>query len=315
MVIRTMKENYSVIKTLEGSSKLRAYLCCREEKPQEETFLVMAPNGQELSRKFLIYFMDLAQSRSAVDFVECFTKEGVVWVVFRYYGGTPFEEVFAEEYNSSRAGNGCAELPEERLCVGRSLMEQLFAQKLLPYLQYEATDLRNITVDESLCVHVNYLLYEPDLLEDDLFPLVLERLAICLQRLFAEELEDEVSKELYDYINMLRQNAFSEGTAVYRAYRRLEEQLRQDAAEGKLKPKGWLVRMWQKLIRVLEGFVKLLYAALLAGLLGLLIYVCIMPETAPEERNMVQSIGTLKITEYSTGELPEGETGTEHETY
>lgn len=295
MVIRTINAAYNVIRTLEGSGEITAYLCIREGKPKEEKFLIMKANRQELSRKMLIYFMDLSKHKKTEDFVECFTKERVVWVVFRHFEGTLFREKIA---------NGLS--VEERLCIGKNLMERFLFQNLPEYLRYEAFRLGNVIVDDSLEVHTNYLMLEPDRIDHCSFSAVLKRIAVCFKLLFDGELEEDVSQELYEFVKNVYRARFPDEASVFCAYRELEGILWQQQGEGKLKAKGYLTRIWERISGLSGGLFKLLYAALVMGLLGVFVYVCIMPETAPNDRTLFQSIGTLTIIENRV--LPESGT-------
>lgn len=300
MVIRTIRETYRVICTLKGSQGMNAYLCLREGSCDEEKFLVMGAKNRELSEGMLRYFMDLFYEQSIPDFEDCFVKEGILWVVFRYFFGVPFLE---KQRNKNPI--------EERMNMARELVEQILTQHLPLYLQYESCNPANLVVSEKWGVRVNFLLFEPEKMKEDVFPLVQKRMAEYFQMLFAEELEGEAFRELNVFVERLQGADFPEGIGLYRAYRRLEEQLKSAKAEGKFIKKGYLTRLWRKVFRWSKDIFLFWYWVLIGGLLGLLIFVCIVPETAPKERNFFQSIGTLEITGYGSLFVPETESGGE----
>ena len=284
MIIHTVRGTYRVVRTLEGSEKLFSYLCVREGTLAEQKFLVMGPKKRELSEKMLLYFMELREDRTLHGLEDCFAREGAVWVVFRYYEGTAWTDRVASSM-----------VPEERRKLAQELMEQLFARKLPEYLQYEASDLRNIAADKSRGVRVNYLLYAPEKITEKLFPEVQRRTAACLRELFAGELREEKEEEPGSFIKRLEGAEFSGETELYRAYRKMDETLQNAQTTEAPKRKGYLVRLWKRAVGCSEYMFQFLYWILIGGLLGLLVYVCVMPDRAPEDRLRFERIGTLSV--------------------
>lgn len=290
MIIHTIGGTYRVVRTLAGSAKLFSYLCVREGTSAEHKFLVIGPKERELSEKMLFCFMEWKEERTSFrartlfGLEECFAREGVVWVVFRYFEGTEWTSLI-----------GSRMLLEERRKLAQELMEQMFTRKLPQYLQYEASDLRNIVADKGRGIRVNYLLFAPEKIAEELFYEVQRRTASCLRELFAEEIREEKGAEPGHFIKRLEGAEFSGEVELYRAYRRMEETLQNIQTEGTPKQKGYLVRLWQRVISYSEHILGFLYWMLIGGLLGLLVYVCVMPERAPEERLRFERIGTLPV--------------------
>ena len=55
-------------------------------------------------------------------------------------------------------------------------------------------------------------------------------------------------------------------------------------SEGRLKPSGWLVRMWERIKKLAARMKKLLYAAVIVLLLCVLFYTYLKPEEIPAGR-------------------------------
>ncbi len=297
MVIRTIDKTYSVIRTLPCGTKMRAYLCAAEDdsgggqqKMREcgkTGYLVMAPKNGESSEKLLLFLMELSKNQRVDCLLDCFTRDGAVWGVFRYYEGIPLTKLLNKGM-----------LPEERFDLARELIEQIFAGNLPVYLQYEASKFSNIVVSGRSGLRVNFLMTEPERLDSNLFPDVLKQIAAVFELIYEQELKGALSEEPGAFVEKLKRAEFSEGIDVYRAYRRMDGSLRDALAEGKLTEKGYLTRIWNFFSGKLNVISRILYGLLIAGLTGILIYVCVAPETAPAERNLFQSIGTLEIMEY-----------------
>lgn len=295
MVIQTLSKNYRVIRTLSGSRQTEAYLCRDDQTLSDERYMVQGLTGPELSRKIVPYFMELSSRSETSDFLDCFTSRGSLWLVFRYF-----------EYPTLDVKMGEPFLQAERLEASRTLMERMLAQNLPYYLMYEALEPDNLVVSDTCELFYNYLLMEPERLESCGIEEVCGRLADCFEKLFAPELEEEISDELEEFIGSLRNYAYSGYLAIYRDYRKLYDILLKQQSEGQLKPKGWLVRLWEKFKLLLKKMKTILYVALIIGLVGYLIYLYVKPKDMPVSRIEFNQIGTLILqSEAETGESQE----------
>ncbi|MFR5601856.1 MAG: hypothetical protein ACLTKI_05630 [Lachnospiraceae bacterium] len=284
MVIQTISKQYKIIQTLVAGKELEAYLCVDESKADDGQFLLLGLTGSGLSKNMVPYFLELSSRKEKGDFLDCFTSKGNLWLVFAHHSYTPLLEKMKEPF-----------LQSERLEASKSLMEKMLAQNLPYYLQYEALDFDNLSVSQSCEVYFNYLLKKPELFEFCRLEDVCGRLAGVFGELFSWELEEETSKELVSFIQDLNEKSFHSYTEVYREYTKLYEQLVKLQQEGSLKPKGWLVRLWERLKRLLKRLWQLLYIALLIGLVVFLIYTCVKPADLPAGRVEFDRIGTLDL--------------------
>ncbi len=284
MVIQTISKQYRVIRRLEGSHQIEAYLCSDDQGAVQGRFLVMGLTGNALSKKVIPYFMELSGHKQAGDFLEGFISRGCLWLVFRYYEYPTLAERIKGEF-----------LLDERLEAARSLLDRILSQDLPCYLQYEALNPDNITVSDASEVYFNYLLHQLEYMELCRMEDVQEKLADCMEMLFSRELEEEISEELKEFIKGLRTRQYGGYTDIYRDFRSLYDILVKHKGEGRLKSRGWLVRMWEKFKKLAARLKKLLYAAVIIGLLGVLIYTYLKPEEMPAVRIEFSQIGTLKI--------------------
>lgn len=302
MRVRTPEGDYQVIQVLKEDLSIRYYLAGSGEKMTGQKsaaaqwkkgplYLLLEIVNPALSKEMLEPFMQLKNSRCRTrdsGFVTCFTKEGNLWAVFRYYMGAPFAE---------RAGQiaSC----EERLHVWNSLLTQIFFQEFPGYLQFEAVNPANLVMDEERSVHVNYFLRDSDRRSDALFPEIQQRLSESFQVLFARETALKGSAAA-DYAERLSRAEFSDAVSLYRGFREMQKQLRaqmneQPGGQGIRAREGVLVTLWGMLFSNAHMAVKCLYFLLVAALWAIFVMLCIRPQTAPEQRSRISSIGTVEI--------------------
>lgn len=298
MKFQTTDQKYSVVQKLHGSPSVQAYLCTCGDPSDQKTVLVAGIADRALSEKFLPFLLNLPGRGAVGGFRDSFVRDEAVWIVSDYSAGTPFFEKADETLPA-----------EEKIALAEALAEQIFARNLPPYFQYEALHPENIVVSPSRGVCVNFLPFAPELLGGVLFPDVQRRFSDCLRALFGEELKNKASQELSDFVGQLCSSAFSGDAALFGAFRRMISALQTAHSEGKLTRKGFLLRLWNRAADKIAALPALLYWMLVGALSGLLLFVCLAPETAPAQRNLIQNIGILRIAPRS----PAGSTETDGE--
>ncbi len=296
MTIHTLKHAYYVISALTANDTILSYLCFRAGESRDREYLLLCLGSCEnetLSGRLFLFFMDLYQNRRVQAMEECFVKNRAVWIVFRYFSGTPFLEKI-------RGGL----LPEQKAEFGLKLIASVCMQDLPFYLQYETADLRNIAVDETGGLNVNFLLFDPQVLEetmqfDDpiLFLNVQKRLAECYHILFRDELTAGERSDLALFVRRLERAAFTGQAPLYQAYCRLYPGLPDFIRECSQSRKSVLLPLWEKIYKNANQIGQFCYCLCIGGLLGLLVYVCVAPDVPAGDGQKYASIGTLSLTE------------------
>ncbi len=294
MVIRTVERSYRVIRTLEGSREITAFLCDSENG---DPFLLIRPKGQALSRNMLRCFLEQRNKGNAGKPEDCFVREGVVWAAFAYGGGTPICE-WLKEGRPYRL----------RAALGRELAEQIFTRNLPVYLQYEALHPSNLMVSKERGLCANFLFFEPEKFSKDLLPEVEKRFADCLSLLYAEELEDGKAEELSDFLRKLKSAEFTDGTGIYRAYRKVCGELTEEPYKEGEKKKGILPILWAKATEHGKHLFFFFYWLLVLLLWAGFVYACVTPQETPQERIRFQNIGELPIDGFDPVYVPAEET-------
>lgn len=284
MVIQTISQGYRVIRRLYDSDQVKGYVCLEQGDLSKTLFLLVELNDPMLSKKMIPYFMELNTRENKGDFINCFVNGGSLWLIFRYYR-YPF--LYSKAKDDLRL--------KERLEASRTMVEQILIQNLPFYLQYEALNPRNIVVSDVPEVHFNFLLSEPDLLDECSLLDVQKRLASCLKALFAPELEKETVPELANFIMELQEKDYTGYSEIYRDYRKLYGLM--DSVEEAEQPysKNILLRIWKGLKGLYNVLKKVLYAAVLLVLVGMIIYIIVKPETTSDHTTQFNRIGTLDI--------------------
>lgn len=302
MIIQTLDKAYEVIKKFEENPEHAVYLCRMPGDAEERSYLVTAFNSEQVPRENVIYFMELAVKQETEDYEECFLKNGFLYLVFRYIDEKKLRNELGEE-----------RLPAaERLVISRSLMDQIVRKNLPDYLLYEALSSENVGVagDGSVCF--NYFLKETGQIGKALFPEICGRLAGWQEALFSREIEGGAAEPMQKFVESLRNGKFHSFAEIYRRYQAVYEKMKEKAATDGLQPETFLIKLWKRLKKVGKWLRVLLFAAVLAALLGYLIYTLLVPEEGATPVPF-QQIGEVVI-ETETGTSGEKAESTVEET-
>lgn len=297
MHIQTIRGTYRVICTLESTPDGKAYLCSMDGESDGERFVVQGLFDTGLREKLSVFLMDLSNRENGSGFVESFLWNDGVWCVFRCADGMPWSEWVK------------GELPiEERFDAASELMARIFASQLPPYLQYEGLNLKNIVRSRQEGICIWYLFHEPQNMEANVRMEVQERVACRMEELFGEACGGD-SPELKRLSERLRSVEFESDGELYGAYRRFEEALQLELAEGGREKTSALIRLWKHVFAQWSNLLQFLYCLMVGALCGIFLYVCVVPPPALGEQIQYHSIGTLRIIPY--GPIPEPGSETE----
>lgn len=284
MQIETPAGTYRVIQVLRDD--LQRFSCLAAGEGEEKCFLVQAFREPAVAKRLICCLVN--PQKEEIPGADVFVKEGNLWVVTRYYSGTPFSEKAAQ-----------TECLEEKLQLWDGALREIFFRGLPVYMQYEAVS--HLVVDDGLIVHADGLFAEPEKSGENLFPEIQRMLSEKFLCLFARREKDKDGAAAA-YGKRLREAEFADGVSVYREFRALSQILREQESAGVTEPEKYLVRWWKKLFTHVDGAVKYVYWLAVAALWGVFFAICLRPATAPDERYLIPAIGTVGIRGY---ELPE----------
>lgn len=286
MRIRTLDKSYEVLLRLSEDRRIRTVTAKEDSHPEKDLFLLTELKQKKDIHAFLPFCQEQKGNRPFDDFVEYFSLNGSLFLVFRYYEGQNIRE-WLSEYKVPL---------KERLRLGESLFKRLIFLNPPLYLQYEALNWENLLSDKSGSVCFNYELYEPDRFSDVTKEEIWGRIEAVLTELFLEELSDESCPALEEFIEKTGKGAFASYLNAFQTYGKISREILKADEEQTLRPKSFWFRLWEKIKR-LAHYVKYLLAAVLLGVLvWYLVYTVLHPAGAGEgEPVNFENIGTLEI--------------------
>lgn len=282
MIIGTLNRSYDIYLKLQETEQLNIMMAWDGE---ENKCMLAALKDENTIRQFIPFCTEQKENFPFDDFLDFFSKDGWLYLVFRYYEYPPLKACLGNKDTGLK----------ERLHIGKSLLERMVLLHIPFYLQYEALREDNIRIDEGGMVYFNFHMKEPErLLRTDMKE-VSQRVYSIFSMLFALEKKEKSCPVLERFLDEVKGNAYGGYMELYQAYEEIFKEVLSLCEVGEIKPGRLGFRVWERVKR-LFGYLKLLLIiAVLASLFLYLIYTIRHPSYPDGDRVDFQKIGTLEI--------------------
>ena len=290
MLIHTLNRRFSVIMVYSSGNDADVLVCRDLWEENEREYLLVVVKNPDLVYRCAPFFTQQTGNHSFKDFVECFSRDGQLCIVFLHYGKPLFKDKFLED----------SYFLNERLEIGKNLLSRMVLQNMPPSIQYEVLQDRNLMLDESLQVYFNYAL--EDISSHGLY--TMDRVQMELGRIFRmllrQEIETKVMDEVRVFVEDLEQCKFADYLEIYEAYDNVYVLLKDLQETGEIHPKSFLFRTWEK-IKKAFSYVRPVLAVLIVGsAIGYLMYTVANPvsntaATPDSLPGLIETIGTVNV--------------------
>ena len=273
-------------------------LIARDEKHPEKGKCMLVVLKQDADiHKFLPFLAAQQENAPCDDFLGYFPREGRLYIVFRFY-----DYMTLSERLSSDTGF------EERVMIAGNILRRIVILNLPTYLQYEVLGEGNILAGKNGDIRFSYGFHELDRFDSITDRDVIERLTGVLKKIFPEELEKHSCPPLEQFFERIEKEKFPGIAAVLREYDITARAALTLQEAGKIRPKSFGFRLWEKIKKLVRGLKYLLLALVIGALVGYLVYTIRYPSKKAEEAMNYKAIGTLTIGE-TAGQDAGGQTG------
>lgn len=273
-------------------------LIARDEKHPEKGKCMLVVLKQDADiHKFLPFLAAQQENAPYDDFLGYFPREGRLYIVFRFY-----DYMTLSERLSSDTGF------EERVMIAGNILRRIVILNLPTYLQYEVLGEGNILAGKNGDIRFSYGFHELDRFDSITDRDVIERLTGVLKKIFPEELEKHSCPPLEQFFERIEKEKFPGIAAVLREYDITARAALTLQEAGKIRPKSFGFRLWEKIKKLVRGLKYLLLALVIGALAGYLVYTIRYPSKKAEEAMNYKAIGTLTIGE-TAGQDAGGQTG------
>lgn len=290
MMIRTYDSDYIVIRHVQSSSSKDIYICRRNNEQNGREYTVICIKDIAVCQQLLKFFSEKVETKKFTDFVEYFTFEGKLHIVF---------------FNSRLMTLGeklrIQVCPfAERLEIAQKILERIIYLSMPYAFIADALVPEHITVSDTLDVRFNYEMSNFDRMDSYTLKEAGHNIADVLRFLFQEELEKMSCPEIDELLQWLESDGYQSYLDILYKFNEYYTLLKDKPEEEVAVPKTKLFKLWEKLKIVFGWLKKLLMAALLVAVVIYLAY-SIVDFINPQSKGSINpvdsfnAIGTQQI--------------------
>lgn len=262
MLIRNYDSDYIVVEHVQSTASRELYLCHKLQDSSKQEYDVLCMKDVELCRKTIAHITQELDASKFIDFVEYFTFQGSLALVFVHNSGIPLVQKLTSER--------CPFL--ERLEMAHNLLEHMVYLNMPLNFQVDALDLEHILVVQGQEIRFQYGFAHMERWSQCKMQEVGSGVNLALRQLFAVELEQMTCPELEQFLQWLLRGEYQSYLEIYEAFGPCYETLKKKTEQELSAPKTLSFRIWEKIKRIAQWLKRILMVALV---LGALVYLAI----------------------------------------
>lgn len=283
MIIQTLGKNYTVIKYCYSDNEIERYICIDEKDRQKYT--IVRVKSRDLISQTMMFLMGELENTDFTDFVDCFVSEEFLHVVLRYVEGINLREKISNEICTL----------EERIIIGKKMLERMMLLNMSNYFQQDCLRLENIIVQNSVDIAFQYEMRKIEGYKTFTFDDVCLQLFQVIEFLFSYEIKKKMIIPLNEFCNKLKKKEFDTLLEIYTEYGAMCEVVLAMKPEDMVMPKTGFFLCWEKIKKYIKPFKKIIAVVLLLAAIFFLIYTLQQFTKNPAEKKVFEYIGTLEI--------------------
>lgn len=300
MVLQTFETTYTIIHSGKSKEQMPVYLCRKES--DGKLYQIFCMEKRFLMEETIFFLNEQLNRKEFAEFHDMFLKEECLYVAMCYHEGTTLASLLGQEEWKEF---------EERLEVGRKVLEAFLLTKMPVFFRCQCLQNENIMVTKSLEVSFAYSLDHVEMATGMKEMDYHHALAEFFTGLWSRELKAQNVVEMKEFIaelnretedngadSILTGNVEVDDTRIYQRYLAVSKSLSAMPREERKKPKGKLLNIWKKIKKAFPVFKKILAIIIILLVIGYLIYTiweCTQPSN--DQADLIRSIGTLNLKE------------------
>lgn len=291
MMIRTYESDYMVIRHVQSDDKIKeVYICRRNGEQNGREYIVICIKDIALCQQLLHFFSEKVDKKKFTDFVEYFTFEGNLHIVFVYSRLMALDEKLRIQFCSFA----------ERLEMTQKILERIVYLNMPYSFMADALVPEHITISDTLDVRFNYEMTNLNRINSYTLPEVGQDIVNVLQLLFRGELEKKSCPEIEELLGWLKGGEYESYLDIFYKFNEYYALLKNKTEEELAVPRTKLFQLWEKVKTAFKGLRKVLMIVLLVAAILYLVF-SIVDLVKPQSQGNIgtvdrlDSIGTLQI--------------------
>lgn len=289
MLIENYDNVYSVIQHYYTSVHLDRYVC--RSKKDQQLYDIIRIRDKKITEKILSFICEQKSNKKFSDLIDQFVFEGDLHVVFVHAEGLPLKRKLEQSCPL-----------EERMEIGKKLIEQMILLEQPEYFQCMCLEPDNIIVTDAGDVRFRYSLEWVERYSTYTSKQAVAYLFRIFEMLFEEELSKKIIPPMEDYLWQLKNEEEMDDMKQFKLFSRTCEEILAIPKEEFEMPRTFLYHLWMTLRGFRTQFKKILLSLIFAGVFFYMVYNIYLSFQTKGYVTHFQSIGTMQIDEHEEKE-------------
>ncbi len=286
MTVQTVDNTYIVINELPSEYGRNRFVCIR--KSDDKKVFLFKINNRQIILKIMEYVSSCEKNKNFSDFCDYFTMDGCLYMAFEYGEGRTITDVCKEHMSL-----------KERVELLSRIMQLIIIEDMPEFFQYICLDTDNIMVDTTGTISFDYNIkdienYDKYTIED-----VWQNLLKVVNIIFSHELKIHSIEVIDKWVNSISNNRYEQLIDAYKDFNNISPNIKDTSEMVRTMPKTKGFKRWEKIKGSFKFIKRLLVIILIVVSLAYLIFTINTSNKRQHEKNVFDTIGTLKIEEHN----------------
>lgn len=282
MKIETYDKVYKVVQNVSSDGEKDTYVCKNQEN--QMLYTIIQIKKKNITNQIIEFICEQKNNKKFSDFVEHFVYEEHLHIVFSHEEGVSLQKYLNEKCTL-----------EERLEIGKKILEKLVLYQLHPYFQCECLKKENIFITKAMDVSFRYTLDKVEKYSAYSEQKAKVYFYQCMKFLFEKELKDNVIKPMQDFLKMVEKEETLDYLALYKTYCKVIEQVKKIPKEEMRTPKGKLYFLWEKIKSMRKVIKRSILVIVFICVFAFMVYSIIKSFKTKGYEKHFETIGTVEI--------------------
>lgn len=207
MEINTLNGTIFVVRKVYDNEGLEVNICKYKKLSEDKLYTIVILKSSNIIKKSIEFFYLLRENHKFDDFIECFSQNSKLYIVFKYHGDATinYEEV--------------SEMPlMQRVEITKQLLSLIVLLDLPKEILYDIFSNNNINLNPNGKVYFSYYLKNIDMYEKVTEKHAIKKMGLFFRKIFPQELMNDSVKNFKELVYRCENGKYKNILDIYSDY-------------------------------------------------------------------------------------------------
>lgn len=207
MEINTLNGTIFVVRKVYDNEELEVNICKYKKLSEDKLYTIVILKSSNIIKKSIEFFYLLRENHKFDDFIECFSQNSKLYIVFKYHGDATinYEEV--------------SEMPlMQRVEITKQLLSLIVLLDLPKEILYDIFSNNNINLNPNGKVYFSYYLKNIDMYEKVTEKHAIKKMGLFFRKIFPQELMNDSVKNFKELVYRCENGKYKNILDIYSDY-------------------------------------------------------------------------------------------------